>query len=105
MSKTDNDLHHDCVGRFISLANEMSNESIPKHVISAGLMTASGVYATYNVAGNSGTLNPSGIAKVADAYKQQLEDIQTARKAGNEKRADQQISDRIDKMVQFTDDQ
>ncbi|MAC33074.1 MAG: DUF3144 domain-containing protein [Haliea sp.] len=66
--------------RFIDLANTMKNEGVPTRVISAGLMTASGVYATYTVAGNSGGLNPSGVDKVAEAYKENLQRIQEAKR-------------------------
>ncbi|QIB67731.1 DUF3144 domain-containing protein [Kineobactrum salinum] len=66
--------------RFIDTANGMKNEGMPTRVISAALMTASGVYATYTVAGNNGGLNPSGVEKVTAAYKQSLENIQKAKR-------------------------
>lgn len=76
--------HDDCMQRFISLANTMKDEGIPVNVVSWALMSASGIYATYSVTGNTGGLNPSGIDKVADAYKQNLSKIQSLRKAQNE---------------------
>ncbi|GAB3321865.1 DUF3144 domain-containing protein [Haliea atlantica] len=80
MTATDQEQHHQCMQRFIDLANTMKNEGVPTRVISAGLMTASGVYATYTVAGNSGGLNPSGVDKVAEAYKENLQRIQEAKR-------------------------
>jgi hypothetical protein len=73
--------------RFIDLANAMKDEGVPVNVVSWALMTASGIYATYSVAGNSGGLNPSGVEKVADAYKQNLRNIQALRKAQEEQGA------------------
>jgi len=43
-------------------------------------MTASGLYATYSVAGNEGGLNASGIDKVTAAFKQNLENVQRAKR-------------------------
>lgn len=80
MTATDHEQHHQCMQRFIDLANTMKNEGLPTRVISAGLMTASGVYATYAVAGNNGGLNPSGVDKVAQAYKENLQRIQAAKR-------------------------
>ncbi len=80
MSESDSENHLQCMERFIELANTMKNDGVPTRVVSAALMTASGVYATYSVAGNSGGLNPSGVEKVAAAYKQNLENIQRAKR-------------------------
>lgn len=80
MSTSDAEHHAQCMQRFIDMANGMKNDGVPTRVISAALMTASGVYATYSVAGNSGGLNPSGIEKVTEAYKQNLENIQQAKR-------------------------
>ena len=82
--------HDECMQRFIDLANSMKDEGVPVNVISWGLMTASGIYATYSVAGNSGGLNPSGIEKIADAYKQNLTNIQALRKAEEDRQKEQQ---------------
>ena len=72
--------HDDCMERFIALANEMKDEGIPINVVSWSLMTACGIYATYTVAGNDGGLNPSGVDKMADAFRQNLVNIQDLRK-------------------------
>lgn len=84
MAVSEAENHQQCMQRFIDLANTMKNEGVPTRVISAALMTASGVYTTYTVAGNQGGLNPSGVEKVIQAYRQNLENIQRA------KREDQQ---------------
>lgn len=84
MSDEQTQQHDDCMERFIDLANAMKDEGIPVNMVSWALMTASGVYATYSVTGNSGGLNPSGVDKVVDAYKQNLTNIQALRKAQEE---------------------
>ncbi|MCB1675280.1 MAG: DUF3144 domain-containing protein [Halioglobus sp.] len=73
--------------RFIELANSMKDEGVDRRVVSAGLMTASAVYATYVFAGNDGMLAPAGVDKVAAAYKQQLEHTQRAKKERKERSA------------------
>jgi hypothetical protein len=80
MSVTDTERHQQCMQRFIELANAMKREGIPSQVVSAGLMTASGVYATYVAAGNQGGLTPSGVEKITEAYRQQLEQVQRVKK-------------------------
>lgn len=80
MAKTDDELHEDCMRRFIDLANTMKDEGVETRVVSAGLMTASSVYATYLVTGNNGGLTESGVDKVTAAYRQQLEKVQQYRK-------------------------
>jgi len=87
MAKTDSELLQECMQRFIELANTIKDESIGIDVVSSALMLASGVYATYAVGGNGGTLTPSGIDKMAEAYKNQLEQIQKGKKQRNEQRA------------------
>lgn len=79
--------HQQCMQRFIDLANTMKNEGVPTRLISAALMTASGVYTTYAFAGNAGGLNAKGIDKVTQAYRQNLENIQEAKR---EEQAQQQ---------------
>jgi hypothetical protein len=87
MSKSENELHQECIQRFIKLANKMAKEGIATPVISAGLMSASGVYATYVFAGNEGGLNASGVDKVTAAYKEQLERVQQMKKERYTRRA------------------
>ncbi|MHA7815666.1 MAG: DUF3144 domain-containing protein [Pseudohaliea sp.] len=68
--------HQACMERFIELANTMKDEGIGINVVSWSLMSASAVHAIYSVAGNEGGLTESGIEKLADAYKQNLTQIQ-----------------------------
>lgn len=83
----DQERHQQCTQRFIDLANEMKDEEIDIRLISAALMSASGIYATYTAAGNAGALEPTGVDKVVAAYRQTLEHIQRRKKdealAGN----------------------
>lgn len=83
---SDAEKHQHCTGRFIQLANELKEEGHDAKLISAALMAASGIYATYSVAGNAGGLNPSGVDKVVDAYRRSLEHIQKVKKADAKKR-------------------
>ncbi|MBT3411180.1 MAG: DUF3144 domain-containing protein [Halieaceae bacterium] len=81
MSKSDAELHHECMNRFIDLANTIKDESVGTHVISAAMMSASAVYATYVSAGNEGGLTESGMEKVIDAYRHQMQQVQAMKKA------------------------
>ena len=69
-----------CTTRFINLANKLKDDGQDTKLISAAMMAASGVYATYTVAGNSGALAPSGVDKVVDAYRRNLMHIQERKK-------------------------
>ena len=66
--------------RFIELANTMKDEGLEPGLISHALMSASGIYATYAVAGNTGGLNQSGVDKLVAVYQGSLEDIQRTKK-------------------------
>lgn len=72
--------HHHCTTKFIELANELKTEGFDAQLVSAALMSASGIYATYVAAGNSGALEPSGVEKVANLYRTNLEHIQERKK-------------------------
>ena len=72
--------HQHCTHKFIDLANELKSEGFDIKLISAALMSASGIYATYTAAGNDGALNPSGVDKVVELYRVNLEHIQSAKK-------------------------
>ncbi|MEE4277982.1 MAG: DUF3144 domain-containing protein [Halieaceae bacterium] len=80
MAEEQSKQHDACMQRFIDLANTMKDEGVPINVVSWSLMTACGIYATYTVAGNEGGLNPSGVDKMADAFRQNLLNIQALRK-------------------------
>ncbi|MEO1082378.1 MAG: DUF3144 domain-containing protein [Pseudomonadota bacterium] len=84
--------HDACMQRFIELANDMKDEGIPINVVSWSLMTACGIYATYSVAGNEGGLNPSGVDKMVDAFRQNLTKVQALRKQQQEAAASQRKS-------------
>lgn len=81
MSKTDAELHHESMNRFIDLANTIKDEGVGTHVISAAVMSASAVYATYVSAGNEGGLTESGMEKIVDAYRHQMKQVQAMKKA------------------------
>ncbi len=81
MEKTDEEIHAQCMQRFIDLANSMKDDGIETGVVSAGLMTASAVYTTYVFAGNEGRVAPEGITKLKEAYGVQLEWVQKAKAA------------------------
>lgn len=72
--------HQHCTTRFIELANELKDEGYDVKLVSAALMSASGIYATYSVAGNSGGLTEKGVEKVVGFYKRNLEQIQASKK-------------------------
>lgn len=72
--------HQQCTAKFIDLANKLKDDGHDPQLVSAALMSASGVYATYTVAGNSGALEPSGVDKVINIYRVNLENIQARKK-------------------------
>jgi hypothetical protein len=78
---SDRDNHNHCTHKFIELANELKAEGMDIQLVSAALMTASGIYATYSAAGNDGALEESGVTKVVDMYRQNLEFIQERKKS------------------------
>ena len=81
MTVTDRASHTHCTHKFIDLANELKDEGYDIQLISAALMSASGIYATYVTAGNEGGLQPSGVDKVVMMYRRNLEHVQEAKKA------------------------
>ncbi len=76
--------HNQCTHEFIALANKMKDEGHDPQLISAALMAASGIYATFITAGNTGGLQPSGVDKVVMMYRRNLEHIQERKKEENE---------------------
>jgi hypothetical protein len=79
-TKTDNEVHQECVNRFIDLANTMKDEGLDIKMVSHGLMSASGVYTTYVFGGNEGGLTESGIDKVVGVYRTELERMQRTKR-------------------------
>lgn len=77
---SDREDHNYCTQKFIELANELTEEGKSKELVSAALMAASGIYATFVAAGNAGALEPSGVDKVASLYRKNLEHIQNRKK-------------------------
>ena len=80
----DRDRHNHCTHKFIDLANELNAEGHNEQLVSAALMAASGIYATFTSAGNDGGLQPSGVDKVVMMYRRNLEHIQERKKAESE---------------------
>ena len=81
---TDREKHNHCTHKLIDLANELGEEGYDTQLISAALMSASGIYSTFSTAGNTGGLQPSGVDKVVMMYRRSLEHIQERKKAENE---------------------
>lgn len=86
MTTTEQEHHQACLNRFIELANTLREEGAPPPVVSAAMMSASAVYATFVTTGNTGGLTESGVDKVTAAYKQHVQRVQQMRKAEDEKR-------------------
>ena len=80
----DRESHDHCTHKLIDLANELNTEGYDRQLVSAALMAASGIYATYISAGNEGGLQPSGVDKVVMMYRRNLEHIQERKKAERE---------------------
>ncbi len=78
---SEKDKHNQCTEKFIELANQLKDEGNDPQLVSAALMAASGIYATFVAAGNRGGLEPSGVDKVVMMYRRNLEFIQERKKA------------------------
>ena len=89
MTKTEHENHQACLNRFIELANQMKDEGVSTEVVSAAMMSASAVYATFVVTGNTGGLTDSGVEKVVAAYKQHMERVQEIRKLEDDRRREE----------------
>ena len=83
----DSESHNHCTHKFIELANELKDQDYDQQLVSAALMAASGIYATFITAGNTGGLEPSGVDKVVMLYRRNLEHIQQRKKEESEKAA------------------
>ncbi len=81
---SDREDHDECTNKIIGLANELKDEGHDPQMVSAALMAASGIYATFITAGNTGGLQPSGVDKVVMMYRRSLEHVQERKKAENE---------------------
>lgn len=76
-----NEAHQQAVNRIIELANHMKDEGISPQIISAALMSASGLYSTFVHAGNDGFLRESGVKKLVVAYERRVNEIQKYKKS------------------------
>ena len=76
----DTEKHNYCTNKFIALANELKDEGHEIQLVSAAIMSASCIYATYVAAGNEGGLLPSGMDKIVTMYRRNLEHIQEQKK-------------------------
>lgn len=76
MSENDMREYNELLARFVELANKMKDEGKPINRVNASLMSASCPYATYTTAGDDGGLTASGIEKVVETYKANLESVQ-----------------------------
>jgi len=83
----DREAHDQCTHKFIDLANELRDRGNDPQLVSAALMAASGIYATYVTAGNTGGLEPSGVDKVVMMYRRNLEHIQERKREESKKAA------------------
>lgn len=75
------EIHAKFTSEFVELANKLKDDGGDIQVISAALMSASGIYATYTTSGNEGYLHESGIDKVTQVYKNNLTFIQNLKKS------------------------
>ena len=82
--------YNELVKRFIDLANEMKNSGKSAPMVSAALMSASGVYATYASAGNKGYLKEGGVTKITEVYRRTLMNVQRMKKQQIKEEAAQQ---------------
>ena len=85
---SDRENHNYCTQKLIGVANELKEEGQDIRLISAALMSASGIYATFVMAGNEGGLQPSGVDKVVMMYRRNLEHIQERKKQETEAKKD-----------------
>ena len=81
---SDRESHNECTTKFITLANELKDMGHSPQLVSAALMAASGIYATFTISGNTGGLQPSGVDKVVMMYRRNLEHIQERKKEESE---------------------
>lgn len=80
MAEDSAESHQECTTKIIQLANSMTESGLSKELVSAALMSASCVYATFSVAGNDGGLNSSGVDKVVETYARNLRELQVLKK-------------------------
>jgi hypothetical protein len=74
------DQHNQAVNRLIETANDMKDKGFDPRVVSAALISAAGIYATYVEAGNEGYLQPTGVDRLTEIFRQQVSYIQDVKK-------------------------
>ena len=79
-AKINEENHHKCVDRFVELANALKDEGLEPRLVSHALMSASGIYATYAIAGNANGLNQAGVERLTEIYQANLENIQRSKR-------------------------
>ena len=80
MAKSEEQQVMDAINRFIDEANALKDEGVDINLVSAALMSASCIYATYAAGGNQGGLTAQGVDKVAGVYRTELERIQQVKR-------------------------
>jgi hypothetical protein len=86
MEKTDQEKAVECMNKLIDLANTLKTDGYNSTIVSAAMMSASAVYATFASVGNTGGLTETGVAKVVEAYRQQVEHVQRVRREEDDMR-------------------
>ena len=69
----------EAINAFIELANEMKDNGASTQFVSTALMRACAVYSTYVIAGNEGALRQTGIEKLSELFRQELDVVQKAK--------------------------
>jgi hypothetical protein len=80
MSKSDGEQIMEGVNRFIDLANAIKDDGVDVNIVATALMSASCIYSTYAAGGNKGGLTETGVEKVTEAYKKELQRIQAVKR-------------------------
>ena len=84
MKKNESDVIQECLDKFIECANTLKDDGIAPKIVSHAMMCASTVYTTYALTGNEGYLSDADQNKVVSVYKQELQRIQSIKKANRE---------------------
>lgn len=80
MSTDPNQIHDKLVQQLIDNANQQKDAGVDTRIISTAMITAASIYVTYVEAGNQGFLEPDGVTKLCDRFRQQLEFVQKLKK-------------------------
>ena len=88
----DGEKHNHCTHKIIELANQLAAEGIDPKLVSGSLMAASGIYATFIAAGNTGGLEPSGVDKIVTMYRKNLQHIQKRKKEEHQNLKEQEAA-------------